>query len=394
MGKFGTKRWLIASALACTVAAPVCAQTADPNAATTAETARLTAETARLKAEADKITAQADLERIRVSSLNLPSYAGTSKLNTGAGEMEAMLLTAPAVRLAGTTIARTVPAGQNVLLLSRDDAFDFGIVGSITAELDGLARQYAAAGITPVAPSQGRSPSFIPGAVAIISAIAGMIRSETEVTAATVPVSDSMLLTAVASQLGGRARLPASAIGMVSVANDGANSPLLTRLGNVAKLDLIALAERTALAASNGGKPSDADKARIDAIDAVRRRYDSFFTRVVTADTQGVVPIARAARLELLMNQVGGVLRVHVEKSGGSLINTKNITTFFGVDPIRVTGGLVVSYTLTDPADGSVTSAGIIQCRTAIRRLRSIQDGSAFNDPNASGRQLPRAACD
>ncbi|WP_281821376.1 hypothetical protein [Sphingobium sp. BS19] len=130
------------------------------------------------------------------------------------------------------------------------------------------------------------------------------------------------------------------------------------------------------MAASNGGKPSDSDKARIGGIDAVRRRYDTFFSRMVTADAQGAVPIARAARLELLMSKVKGVLRVHVEKSGGSFINTKNIATFFGADPVRVSGGVVVSFILTRPSDGAVTKAGIIQCRTAITRLRSIQEDS------------------
>ncbi len=303
-------------------------------AATAADTARFNAEADRLKAEAAKIDAQADLERTRITSLGVPSYAGTTKLNANAGDMEAMLLTAPVVRLAGSVIAGKVPAADNVLLLTRDDAFDFGLVGSVTAEIDGLTRQFEALGFKPAGPTRGPAIKLIPGAVAIISAIAGMARSETEVTAATVPVSDSMLLTAVAGTLRTRARLPAAAIGTVDVADDGSNSPLLARLGNLV------------------------------------------FSRVTTADAQGAVPIARAARLELLMTQVGGVLRVHVEKSGGSLTNTKNIATFFGADPIRVSGGLVASYILTRPADGAVIDAGIDQCRTTMARLRSVQEGT------------------
>ncbi|WP_281821378.1 hypothetical protein [Sphingobium sp. BS19] len=205
----------------------------DPTAGTIADTAKINAEAERLKAEAGKINAQADLERAKVSALGLPSYAGTTKLNAGAGDMEAMLLTAPAVRVSGAKIAEAVPTGDHVLLLTRDDTFDFGLVGSITAEIDGLARQFEAFGIDSGGPLRGQSVKLVPGAVAVISAIAGMARSETEATAANVSVSDSMLLTAVAAKLKNRARLPGSAIGTVEVASDGTNSPLLARLGNL-----------------------------------------------------------------------------------------------------------------------------------------------------------------
>lgn len=387
------RRTSIAAALAL---ASTTALAQDPNAATAADTARLNAESERLKAEAARITARAELERARIAALGLPTFSGETKLNANAGEMEAMLLTAPAVRAAGAMIAAKVPAGENVLVLTRDDAFDLGIVGSVTAEIDGLTRQFEAAGVTSPGPTRGPSIKLFPGAVAVISAIAGLARSETEVTAAAVPVTDQMLLAAVVGGLPSRARLPASAIGTVDVADDGSNSPLLTRLGNLAKLDALAHIQRDALAAGNGGKPSDDDKAAIAAIDAVRKRYETFFGRVVTADAQGVVPIARAARLELLASEAKGVLRVHVEKSGGSLVNSRNLTTFLGADPIRVSGGLVVSYVLTRPSNGAVVAAGIVSCRTTMSRLRRIQEGTASYRPAGGTRTStsPQAFCE
>ena len=391
-GLFNAKRGAAIAALLITASTPAGAQN-DANTSATTETAKTNAETDRLKAEAGKINAQADLERAKVSAIGLPTYAGSTKLNTGAGEMEAMLLTGPAVRLGGSKIADAVPAGDNVLLLTRDDTFDFGLVGSITAEMDGLRHQYEALGTKPSGPLQGK---FIPGAIAVISAIAGIMRSETEVTAANVSVSDLMLLTAVAAKLRNRARLPASAIGTVQVASDGTNSPLLALLGNIATLDDRARIQRHVLEASNGGNPDEDAKGKIAEIDTVRKRYDSFFSRIVTVDAQGAVPIARVARLELLMADINGVLRVHVEKSGGSLINTKNIATFFGTDPVRVTGGLVVSFLLTRPSDGAVTNAGIIQCRTAMARLRKIQEGTVMFRSKVDGKavQSPRVVCE
>lgn len=359
----------VSAAVMLAAATPALAQD-DSNAAITAQTELMKAEKDKLKAEADKITAQADLERTRISSLGLPSYQGTTKLNQGAGEMEAMLLTAPAVNAAGTWIAAKVTGNKeikgSVLLLTRDDAFDFSSVGSITAELDGLIEQYHALG------GRTAAGAFVPGAVAVISAIAGMVRSETEVTAATVTVPDTMLLAAVASGLAGKALLPAGAIAM----GDSTKSKLVSKLSELSGLDASAQLDRSDLAASNGGKPGEAEKAKIAAIDVVRKRYDSLFVRLTTADDKGAVPIARAARLELLMEGVAAVLRVHVEKSGGSFVNSKNIATFFGADPVRISGGLVVSFILTNPLNGTVIDAGIFRCRTGFGRLRQVQEGT------------------
>lgn len=333
----------------------------DPNAA-------IKAETDRLKAEADKINAQAELERARVAALGLPSFEGTTKLNAGAGEMEAMLLTAPAVRLAGNTIAQTVRAAPGVILLAHNETIDLGLAGVLETEMEGLALQFASLGIS--AP-HGVAVS---GTVAAISAAAGLFRANTEVTAAAVTVSDAMLVTAVASSLQGRAVLPANAIAPPDQAVLDA-SELLKKLGSLSAINEAARVERDRLAASNGTKPND-PKEKIVAIDAVRKRYDTFLARVTSPDATGAPPLARAVRLEHLAKDKWPVLRVHVEKSGGSLINSKNITTFFGADPVRVSGGLVVSYVLSDPATGTVKNAGIIACRTDLARLRAIQEGT------------------
>lgn len=104
----------------------------------------------------------------------------------------------------------------------------------------------------------------------------------------------------------------------------------------------------------------------------------------------------RAARLELLMEDIGGVMRVHIQKSGSSLTDTKNIAAFFGADAIRVSGFLVVSYIGTRPADGAVLEAGIVQCRTTMARLHSIQEGTVTyraSRGTAKATALPTAFC-
>jgi hypothetical protein len=359
----------------------------------------ITAETERLKAEADKINAQAELERARVAALGLPSFEGTTKLNAGAGEMEAMLLTAPAVRLAGSTIAQKVRAEPGVILLAHNEAIDFGFADLLKAEIGGLMLQFSNLGIPGSSRAHNVARATGPtGIIAAVSAAAGLFRAETEVTAATVVVSDAMLVTAVASSLQNRAILPASANGPLDKTVLEA-SELLQELNALAVMNEAARVRRDELAATNGGKPDDATKEKIAAIDAVRKRYDSFLARVTSPDATGAPPLARAVRLEHLAKNKWPVLRVHVERSGGSLTNTKNITTFFGADPVRVSGGLVASYVLSDPATGSVKDASIIACRTDLARLRAIQEGTVeYRLPNnarsrGSAQDNNRAQC-
>ncbi len=104
-------------------------------------------------------------------------------------------------------------------------------------------------------------------------------------------------------------------------------------------------------------------------------RFDAFFARVTAPDSAGIVAVAQAALLEQRLPDKWLALRVHVEKAGGSLINRKNILTFFGFDPIRVSGGLVASYTILDPADGRVLGGGVLSCRTRVGKLSDIQSG-------------------
>lgn len=95
---------------------------------------------------------------------------------------------------------------------------------------------------------------------------------------------------------------------------------------------------------------------------------------MTTPDDKGVVPIVQAARYANLLGDERRVLRVNVDETGGSVVNTKNIATTFGVDPVKVSGGLLVSYTLTDPNMGRVLAGNVLHCRTTLASLRRVQE--------------------
>jgi hypothetical protein len=128
--------------------------------------------------------------------------------------------------------------------------------------------------------------------------------------------------------------------------------------------------ERSALDAENDNH----DRA-IAALDSALERYRNFFTRVTTADDDNIVPIVYAARLQQLLPAGRQVLRVYVDEASGSLLRIQNIGTMLGADPLRVSGGSVISFLVTDPRTGQVQTAGVLTCTSALATLRQVQSG-------------------
>lgn len=336
------------------------------------------------RAEADEEPTLAE----QIAALNLPSFEGKTTLEgDAAGEMEANMLAMQAMRAAAVQIKRDLSGvdctkrrgesgreGPCFLVLAGNEQADFSQIGSIQAEMEAIETLYLRAGVK-AGPGTGfesvKGAPFalesLGGAVAIANAIAGLLRSETTISAASVTAIDEpALATEVAGELGALAALPGAAVGPTD-----RNWPMLRRFDKLAQLRTRA---DEMLAAERSRKKPDA--AAIKRVEAANARYDRFFETVTDPGTAGVVPILRAARLESLLAANPYILRIHVQKAGGSLINRSNIGTFFGADPLRVTGGLIARYSATDPNSGTVAYKKILVCRTGLSRLGPIHDAA------------------
>ncbi|HEY0414007.1 MAG TPA: hypothetical protein VGD66_12795 [Allosphingosinicella sp.] len=326
----------------------------DPNSAAKAETERLNAEAALERARAD-----------RIKALGLPSFDGKTTLGQGAGAIESLLLAADALEEAAGRIAAAalavLPDGEKdqrpFLVLAGDETVDFGLLGSLRAQIEAFRAIFDEL----LEPPQARNfaaPAGFGGTIALIGALAGLVRTETEVTAVDLPaLSHRLLATAIAGKMKKRAILPTAAAGLAA----GDSPMLLDMAGLAADRDKVAAKIKTL-------QPPDSDRYA-----AALARFDAFFTNATAADAKGVVPLVEAARIERMFKAAPLVLRVFVEKAGGTLLNERNIRTFFGRDPVRVSGGLVASYAITDPASGSVQAAAVITCRTRIAKIEEIQ---------------------
>jgi hypothetical protein len=119
-------------------------------------------------------------------------------------------------------------------------------------------------------------------------------------------------------------------------------------------------------------KQTDEQKAAVAAAQAVLARVIAFQDRVTSPTTDGSVRLASALRQSYLMRAANNlVLRVRVNRAGGTMITVKNLWTAIGLPAIRLSGGAIASYTLTERTSGLVRMSGTVVCRTELTGLRS-----------------------
>jgi hypothetical protein len=187
-----------------------------------------------------------------------------------------------------------------------------------------------------------------------------------------------MLTSAIAARLRTRAILPSAAVATAPVQPVADSVPwasldFLQRFNRLASLRQRAVRARDAIAANT---TNPAQKKRREDLSNVISRFDGFYSRVTTASESGEAQIAQAGAMARLLRNNPHIVRIHVAAAGGSFVNTKNIATFFGADPMRVTGGLVVEFNVTDPTSGQAQGGGVVRCQTALTTLRSVHDRS------------------
>lgn len=352
----------------------------DPNAAITAETARLTAEAARINAEAALTTARAAKEKGAIEALGLPKFENKKELGEKGGEIEAAMLATRAVSAAASLIRdRLPPCGSDgsgkVVVLTGTQTFDLNTGKVVIARMTYLERLFAAATPKqPAVPPKGSKffeAAFIPGAIGpLLSAVAGLIGSDVKITGVDLSeVNDQMLATATAGQLTSCAILPGAQGGIADIEG----STVALKLAALVPLRLAA-ADRLAKFPE---KQSAVQKGQAAKLQAAIDEYDAFYKELSTPAADGTTPFIKAILAESLAGQSGlRLLRITVNRAGGSMTNSKNIGTFFGADPIRVSGGLVATYTLVNAADNTVVKAGSLACQTARVRINDVQNGS------------------
>lgn len=340
----------------------------DPPSATAAATAVLLERIALEKA-------QADLAGARIKTLGLSSDAtGATELKDTGGEFEGWLLSANAIEAAGTEIAGRLTGGGNLLLVAGNERVDLALGQTMRGRLDYLARlsrdaQWRATCAAP--PAVGLAPAALPLAplAPYLGALIGAFKTDTTVSGFAGPTDARMVVAALARHR------PAAGAGLwivpgeqVGVAED---APLLAKWSTVLKERDAVEACRARLATKTS---TDQLKAHIADLDVALKTIDDFASKQV-GDGDGESPLIQAARIDALAVLKPQVVRIHVEKAGGSILLRKNLWTALGAPAIGITGGAVVGWRRTDPQTGALLAGGNLACRTQLTNMRAIQRG-------------------
>ena len=354
----------------------------NPNAATEAETARLNAETAKINAEAALTAAKAARDKAAIENLGLPKFDNKTTLGEGGGAIETSMLATRANQAAASTIKSKVLSpnatcnpGQFVVV-AQSGTFNPNLASALELQLDYLSDEI-----------KRHLPPEPPGlsvatATAVISAVAGLAGNEVTVTGIkTEELDETMLAQAVAGQLGRCAYLPSAGAPIVNLStNDLAQ-----------KLSTLQSDRRKASGWIGGLEKEERknEKKTVAILQELIKDAAALEKRLQEPDTSGTTLFERAAIAEKMKDTAVTVIRVSIDKAGGTITNSKNIGTFFGGDPVRVSGGLVASWTAMNLATGYTQSSGTIACQTAQVRLKKVQSG----DWSTGGQGKQTALC-
>lgn len=294
------------------------------------------------------------------------------KVNSGALVIESWMLTSTAIESTAIEINKAVRphleatgAPESVFVLAKDESLDFGQVAMLRLEIESLTNRLKKVCECDDTLEIAGSP------IAVAGMVAGLLKSETELTAIEQEVDAKLLAAAVAHRV-------TNAILLSAASPQNVSGTLTKSFKSLVVIADQAEVQRNTL--ENIEKKTEAQVAKLARLTPLLARYDSFYTRVTTANDKGVVPLVAAAALQQLTgDKPYYVLRVNTVKGGGTLLKRTNILTALGAESAFISGGLVSSYQLTNPRTGKVLEAGVVTCRTTLTSLKRVQNASWKN---------------
>jgi hypothetical protein len=369
------KLWMLAGASLLAVA-PAIAHQGEPSddeivKALELETARSNALKARYEAEQAAVAA-------RFAPLQNLAGTGAVERGDGAGQMEAAYLAAMATRRAAALIDDSVEnraPGSQVTLLVADEAFSLDALAAFRVEARGIEDAFETVlgqqcpDSSPPQQPTGPRPAFAIGAVIpLVSAVAGLLRTDVTIQGVGDQSSNRLLALAIAGERPGYYVRPALIFSPETSATLQSNE-VNTTLRLLQNCRQAAGAAVAGLARATAGP----NKAKKDALEAVIARFDAYLAAITTADDGGAVRLATILRQSLIAQANRPILQVYLERGGGSLVTRKNIWTAFGAPAVTASGGVVVSYSLTRPGDGQTLASGFFACNSGMHDLRRVQ---------------------
>ena len=308
-----------------------------------------------------------DEEKALLGLIGLEAAAGKTTVGDKAGQLESHILLASMLDDAGIEIAKqiidklsrkkfVVPLGENQLLDFRLYTQTQNRIMAIKSRLDAFPRNDGCdfarsrpGGVRPAAVP----PNLIP------QAIVGAIKTDTEVSGIDVEPGEQAVINAIVAQ----SIDPTKWLLPSEIAFGPDNSQLMSNVDDIVK---------KALPYSSGKCPNNKElTARATEIMAA--------VNILTTGGEKGAPSMLEAAVFLESTFLNGakpediaVLRIGVEKAGGTLVNKSNIWTSLGFNGLTISGGLIVTFRLVDPKKGTSSISGSLVCTTPARSFKQI----------------------
>jgi hypothetical protein len=392
--------------------------TADQVAA--AKAAKDLADARKAQADAEKASSEAAsaAAKAKYGDFTASAYTGTAELGTNAGNAEALLLAAVAVRAIAkefaTAIGKSQPAVTNALLFTSSTVPDFQALIVFNAQHEGVkAAQKATTENTKDAPRSdtlGQSVASVGLGLEALNKVLSYFKTDYKFQGIEVATTDGMLLAALAGELRAlnpaiRARAPA----MYQAKPDKTDQQALDEIRSAFDIgDLAAQRTRqhasaqvqleTALATQqkikdDATKPKpERDKAEAEAArlqkeiakakeaaaqwKALADRVDAWALKLATPDDKGQVPLANVVRQGALRGQLdagAALVIVQLHKAAGTGYTKKNILSSLGANPFFVMGGAVATMTAFEGRSGDVLTSSLVPVHGGYHSVSNVQ---------------------
>jgi hypothetical protein len=328
-----------------------------------AKKAEAEAREAQSKAEAEAAKAKEAAAEAQFGFLPKSPADGKVTLGSNAGAIETNMLVATALRAAAEEINKRAQSDKGTLLIAGDGSLSTDAYTSFELQAFGLEEAYRSAKVSGCAVEIAGAPA----AGAFVGALANLLKNDTEIVGLDSALSNQQLARAVMEQAPDHYIAPDLRIGHVSKTNPV--TLILTELRcrrDNAQQEI----------AAAGPKPKPARAKRSALLAGINTRYDEFIASLTKPGDGGKVPLGAVYQQSFLATNDKPILRVYVDKAAGSLLNRRNFWTMLGARAIGITGGVVASYTLSDPTTGAIKKAGLFRCYTEVAGLRKAQSGA------------------
>jgi|TARA_R110002049_G_scaffold20961_1_gene77162 hypothetical protein len=336
------------------------------------EITRLEAEKKRLQLEADISNLQKTLRENEKGDRKdltdaLPGFEGKTTINPGALDIESHLLAMVAVKSAATAIkgdlGSDIGDGASVIIAPKNDVLSEWQAQLLVNEIIGHKDRLNSA-IQDLVPNRVTALLDPGTALAVINGLGGLLRTETTVSPLSLTaINDDLMALALKAELS-KSKLSS----LNSLVGDMEGNPVFQVYGRLRAEILVANDILRGWPKKPKEKVAQADPLRAQLSETV-----TFFESITKQGKDGEPsPLIRAAMTKRMIDDDSKLVRVQVIKAGGSAINMDNIGVFFGDDPLRVSAGLVVAWTMEQK---NSQRAGYVFCWTAAKSFRRLQNG-------------------